>query len=62
MRWATEGHDDSKTIMNKELEILNKLKSYKLYEVINFYFKLLTDVRTDQQLAHFRIYAKGEFA
>ena len=26
LRWATEGHDDSKTIMNKELEILNKLK------------------------------------
>ena len=27
LRWATEGHDDSKTIMNKELEILNKLKN-----------------------------------
>jgi predicted Ser/Thr protein kinase len=27
LRWATEGHDDSKTIMNKELELLNKLKN-----------------------------------
>ena len=27
LRWSTEGHDDSKTIMNKELEILNKLKN-----------------------------------
>jgi predicted Ser/Thr protein kinase/GR25 family glycosyltransferase involved in LPS biosynthesis len=29
LRWSTEGHDDSKTIMNKELEILNKLKNVK---------------------------------
>ena len=27
LRWATDGHDDSKTIMNKELEILSKLKN-----------------------------------
>jgi len=27
LRWTTEGHDDSKTIMNKELELLNKLKN-----------------------------------
>jgi GR25 family glycosyltransferase involved in LPS biosynthesis/predicted Ser/Thr protein kinase len=27
LRWSTEGHNDSKTIMNKELEILNKLKN-----------------------------------
>jgi GR25 family glycosyltransferase involved in LPS biosynthesis/predicted Ser/Thr protein kinase len=27
LRWATKGHDDSKTIMNKELELLNKLKN-----------------------------------
>jgi tRNA A-37 threonylcarbamoyl transferase component Bud32 len=27
LRWVTEGHDDSKTIMNKELELLNKLKN-----------------------------------
>jgi predicted Ser/Thr protein kinase len=26
LRWATDGHNDSKTIMNKELEILGKLK------------------------------------
>jgi GR25 family glycosyltransferase involved in LPS biosynthesis/predicted Ser/Thr protein kinase len=26
LRWATDGHDDSKTIMNKELELLGKLK------------------------------------
>jgi len=27
LRWAIDGHDDSKTIMNKELEILGKLKN-----------------------------------
>jgi GR25 family glycosyltransferase involved in LPS biosynthesis/tRNA A-37 threonylcarbamoyl transferase component Bud32 len=27
LRWSTEGHDDPKTIMSKELEILNKLKN-----------------------------------
>jgi GR25 family glycosyltransferase involved in LPS biosynthesis/predicted Ser/Thr protein kinase len=27
LRWTTEGHDDSKKIMNKELELLNKLKN-----------------------------------
>jgi GR25 family glycosyltransferase involved in LPS biosynthesis/tRNA A-37 threonylcarbamoyl transferase component Bud32 len=29
LRWATDGHDHSKTIMNKELEILGKLKNIK---------------------------------
>jgi predicted Ser/Thr protein kinase/GR25 family glycosyltransferase involved in LPS biosynthesis len=29
LRWAIDGHDDSKTIMNKELEILGKLKNVK---------------------------------
>jgi len=27
LRWATDGHNDSKTIMKKELEILDKLKN-----------------------------------
>jgi GR25 family glycosyltransferase involved in LPS biosynthesis/tRNA A-37 threonylcarbamoyl transferase component Bud32 len=27
LRWTTDGHDDSKTIMNKELEILGRLKN-----------------------------------
>ena len=27
LRWATEGHDDSKTIMAKEIELLDKLKN-----------------------------------
>lgn len=27
LRWATEGHDNPKTIMNKEIEILNNLKN-----------------------------------
>lgn len=27
LRWATDGHDDSKTIMKKELELLDKLKN-----------------------------------
>ena len=27
LRWATEGHDDTKTIMDKELELLDKLKN-----------------------------------
>ena len=27
LRWATEGHDDPKTIMDKEIELLDKLKN-----------------------------------
>ena len=27
LRWATEGHDDPKTIMSKEIELLDKLKN-----------------------------------
>lgn len=41
LRWATEGHDDSKTIMNKELEILNKLKN------VNSVPKLIDNVDMD---------------
>jgi tRNA A-37 threonylcarbamoyl transferase component Bud32 len=41
LRWATEGHDDSKTIMNKELEILNKLKD------VNSVPKLIDNVDMD---------------
>jgi predicted Ser/Thr protein kinase/GR25 family glycosyltransferase involved in LPS biosynthesis len=29
LRWATEGHDNSKMIMNKELNLLDKLKNVK---------------------------------
>jgi len=29
LRWATEGHDDPKKIMNKEIELLEKLKNVK---------------------------------
>ena len=41
LRWSTEGHDDSKTIMNKELEILNKLKN------VNSVPKLIDNVDMD---------------
>jgi len=41
LRWSTEGHDDSKKIMNKELEILNKLKN------INSVPKLIDTVDMD---------------
>jgi len=41
LRWSTEGHDDSKTIMNKELEILNKLKN------VNSVPKLIDSVDMD---------------
>jgi len=41
LRWSTEGHDDSKKIMNKELEILNKLKN------INSVPKLIATVDMD---------------
>ena len=41
LRWTTEGHDDSKTIMNKELEILNKLKD------VNSVPKLIDNIDMD---------------
>jgi GR25 family glycosyltransferase involved in LPS biosynthesis/predicted Ser/Thr protein kinase len=41
LRWVTEGHDDSKRIMNKELEILNKLKD------VNSVPKLIDNVDMD---------------
>jgi GR25 family glycosyltransferase involved in LPS biosynthesis/predicted Ser/Thr protein kinase len=41
LRWSTEGHDDPKTIMNKELEILDKLKN------INSVPKLIDTVDMD---------------
>jgi GR25 family glycosyltransferase involved in LPS biosynthesis/predicted Ser/Thr protein kinase len=41
LRWATEGHDDSKKIMNKELEILSKLKN------VNSVPKLIDSVDMD---------------
>jgi GR25 family glycosyltransferase involved in LPS biosynthesis/predicted Ser/Thr protein kinase len=41
LRWSTEGHDDPKTIMNKELEILNKLRN------INSFPKLIDSVDMD---------------
>jgi len=41
LRWSTEGHYDPKTIMNKELEILNKLKN------INSVPKLIDTVDMD---------------
>jgi len=41
LRWSTEGHDDPKTIMSKELEILNKLKN------VNSVPKLIDNVDMD---------------
>jgi GR25 family glycosyltransferase involved in LPS biosynthesis/predicted Ser/Thr protein kinase len=41
LRWSTEGHDDPKTIMSKELEILNKLKN------VNSVPKLIDSVDMD---------------
>ena len=41
LRWTTEGHDDSKTIINKELEILNKLKD------VNSVPKLIDNIDMD---------------
>jgi tRNA A-37 threonylcarbamoyl transferase component Bud32 len=41
LRWSTEGHDDPKTIMSKELEILNKLKN------INSVPKVINNVDMD---------------
>jgi GR25 family glycosyltransferase involved in LPS biosynthesis/predicted Ser/Thr protein kinase len=41
LRWSTEGHDNPKTIMSKELEILNKLKN------VNSVPKLIDSVDMD---------------
>ena len=41
LRWSTEGHDDPKIIMSKELEILNKLKN------VNSVPKLIDNVDMD---------------